>query len=208
MQTDEALMRLNRFRITTRIYAGFAGLIALGLAIAAVGIWQLAHVGNDVGTQILVNQHAINNLNNDLDIEIMRRAAFQYREQTDKSAVQQFAAAYGRATDLLKIAQRDTPSEARRQTYAATERQLDTEKTEFDRLVQLFDAYTNSNRDLARIGVEMVAAATALKDTAARSKDPGAMDAARDYETALLALRCQRVALFPVSHCGIREGIS
>ena len=40
-------MRLDRFKISTRIYVGFAALIVVSLFLAAFGVSQLSDVGSD-----------------------------------------------------------------------------------------------------------------------------------------------------------------
>jgi methyl-accepting chemotaxis protein len=190
--------RLNRFRITSRIYTGFGSLIVLGMAIAACGVWQLSATARNVHQLVAVGELTSNDRNSMLAVETMRRTALQYKTLNDQAAVQQFADAYGQAADLLKAAQRDTPSQERRRAYTDLLRSVDAVKGEFDHLKQLADTNAESNQRLVKIGGELLAATVALKDAAQRGADQPVMNAAQETETALLGLRIMslRFSLF------------
>jgi len=53
-----SVFRLNRFRVATRIHAGFGFLILLGLAIAVSGLWQLSAVEADAVRLAVINRAA------------------------------------------------------------------------------------------------------------------------------------------------------
>jgi hypothetical protein len=100
--------RLNRFRVTSRVYGGFGCLIVLGLAIAANGLAQLARVEDDANRLAVSNERMGNNFNSMLDLQTMRRAAMEYKALNDKTVSGQFNDAYEKSSALLKTAQRGT----------------------------------------------------------------------------------------------------
>ena len=107
--------RLNRFRVTSRLYAGFGCLIVLGLVIAACGLWQLARVEGETNTLARVDYRMTNGLNTMLGLETMRRTVVEYKVLKDKASKEQFDAAHGKVLALTEEARRDTPSEERRE---------------------------------------------------------------------------------------------
>jgi methyl-accepting chemotaxis protein len=181
--------RLNRFRVTSRVYGGFGCLIVLGLAIAANGLAQLARVEDDANRLAVSNERMGNNFNSMLDLQTMRRAAMEYKALNDKTVSGQFNDAYEKSSALLKTAQRDTPSEERRRAYTSMLQTLGSVKQGFDRLIPLIDSVDSSARAQVKIGGELMAAAGAARQTAQRDNDVEAIDAARDIEASLLTMR-------------------
>src|SRR3954470_5242067 len=102
------ILRLNRFRITTRVYAGFACLILLGLTIAVFGLSQLNSVERASSMVATFGERTANNLSNMLNLQVMRRTAAEYHAFGDKAAAAQFAEAHKATTAWLEVAQRET----------------------------------------------------------------------------------------------------
>lgn len=181
--------RLNRFRVTSRVYGGFGCLIVLGLAIAANGLAQLARVEDDANRLAVSNERMGNNFNSMLDLQTMRRAAMEYKALNDKTVSGQFNDAYEKSSALLKVAQRDTPSEERRRAYTSMLQTLGSVKQAFDRLIPLIDSVESSARAQVKIGGELMAAAGMARQTAQRDNDAAAVDAARDIDASFLSMR-------------------
>src|SRR4029079_7583448 len=113
VQDIESMFRLNRFRITTRIYSGFGCLIMLGLAIAICGLWQLSAIERAASLMATLEERATNNLDSMRELQAMRRSAIEYQALNDKAGRDRFAEAYSKVSDLLKTAARDNASEER-----------------------------------------------------------------------------------------------
>lgn len=86
-------LRLNRFRITTRVFAGFGCLIGLGLAVAAFDLYQLANVEREGEVISLADARITHDLTSMLTLETMRRTAESYRFSRDHAAQVQFGEA-------------------------------------------------------------------------------------------------------------------
>jgi methyl-accepting chemotaxis protein len=181
--------RLNRFRVTSRVYAGFGCLIALGLAIAAGGAWQLERGTHEVARLAVVNDRVSLNFGNMLELDEMRQAALEYKALNDKSAVQRFHAAYDLVAEALRVAQRDTPSEARRRSYTAMLETVGSARAGFDRLTRDFQALDDASAGQFKTGVALVATAEAIREAARAARDFEFIDDASQMETALLTLR-------------------
>jgi hypothetical protein len=138
-------LRINRFRITTRIYTGYGILVAFCCSLAVFGGWQLSILGGQIGRLVVMSEQVSKTLDIRLQLETLRRAALQYQSFNDAAAKRDFATAYGLAGEGLKTAAHDTRSEERRKAYQGLLVSLDLFNSRFARLGQLAAAAAEAN---------------------------------------------------------------
>jgi hypothetical protein len=160
-------MRLNDFRINTRIYGGFGSLIVIAAALAVFGIFQLGAIDGHLKKFVGVAGNTARNLTVQRISARMRRLALQYQTAQDPAAARQFAEDDAQAIELLAAATKVTVSEERRRLYADSSAARDKLFTGGDELIAATD--------------KLVAAARAQSETSVRAQ-------AIDLEAAVLKL--------------------
>src|ERR1700730_9669001 len=88
--------------IKTRIYAGFGVLVALGLALALFGIWQLSAITTKTGKMSAMSDNVARVLKTSRELELMRRSALAYRFNPVEAALKTGDDAAPRAVALLQ----------------------------------------------------------------------------------------------------------
>ena len=149
-------LNLNRFHITSRIYAGFGLLVGLGLMLAILGVWQFSATDSQVETLVTASDHTARVLRENHLLETMRRAALQYQTKSDPEMIKEFADAHTRVSALLGEAAKDAVSDTGRRQYQEALGMLATVKGDFDQLVKLTNTASNGAQTLAKLGGEVV----------------------------------------------------
>jgi methyl-accepting chemotaxis protein len=183
------LIRLDQVHVRSRIYAGFGLLVALGLMLAASGLWQFSATGRQVGSLVTVSDHAADILKASHLLEAMRRAALTYQTKGDPAAIKEFSDAHAQARQLIAGLAKDDTSDARRSAYRAVLDGLGPFKAAFDELVQLSNGARERSTRLTKTGAELVTAMTRAAELVRAGDDIAAGMAVRDAEAAGLAMR-------------------
>jgi methyl-accepting chemotaxis protein len=180
---------LNQLNVRSRIYAGFGLLVALGLALAALGLWQFSATGRQVGSLVTVSDHAADILRASHLLETMRRAALTYQTKGDAAMIKEFSDAHAQARELIARLAKDDASDARRRAYREVSDGLGPFKAAFDELVQLSNGGRERTAALTRLGGEFVAAIGRAVALVRAGDDMAASSAVRDAEVAGMATR-------------------
>ncbi len=180
---------LNRFNITSRIYAGFALLVALGLSLAILGVWQFSATHGQVDRLVAGSDNTARVLEETRLLETMRRAALRYQTKSDQAMVKEFGDAEARAADLLTQSVKDASSEEQRRRYQQASEMVGTFKSDFDQLVKLSNAASTGNQTLAKLGGEVVSTINKAVETAKGLGDTAAIGPVRELEIAVLGAR-------------------
>ncbi len=180
-------MRLDRFKISTRIYVGFAALIVVSLFLAAFGVSQLSDVGSDAGRMSYFAGRVAKVLDATRRLELMRRAETHMRIDGDqaKDAADNAALVRGLITEAKQV----TASEARRRDYQGVLDVLDTHDASFGRFSQLTKTAMEQRTALLADGVVLTAATNPLVAAAQASHDAAMSEAATNVKDAVLGLR-------------------
>jgi methyl-accepting chemotaxis protein len=109
-------MRLD-LGIKSRIYGGFGVLVALGLALALLGSWQLNSINNAIGALSSISGANMRTVEISREFEIMRRAALRYKFDGNAESLKVGAEAAAKAIALLLTSAKETPSADRRNIY-------------------------------------------------------------------------------------------
>jgi len=183
-------LNLNRFRITTRIYAGFGLLVALGVAVAIWSAWQSSATSRSVDNLVTVSDHAQRVLRMSGLVETIRRAALRYQTKGDEAMIKEFADAQTRASELLALSIQDSLSEDRRQVYKQASETLASLKGDFDQLVKLTNAALDGvNRILPKLGGDLVGATNKAIEMSRATGDVEARASVLELEVSIMSAR-------------------
>ncbi len=177
---------LNQFLIRTRIYLGFAVLLAIGLALGGLGAFGLFRVDRQVERMSAVTDGTQRVLQINARLETLRRLALLYKTTADDRATAEFAKDHAQAMALLEAGTVEAASEEERRIYGAVRESLAGFKVDFDKLVH----WANANRDeksrLLSSGEDLIDATAQLVEAAKAGGDLGEAGLASRVEAAVL----------------------
>src|SRR5438477_1086540 len=180
------MLNLNRFRIKTRINAGFGALIAIALGMAAFGGWELTRIGGEVGRLSSVSENASRNLQVSVLGEKVRRTALRLKTSWDDTTIGQFNEAKAQASDLLAAAAKATSSEERRRLYNETSSAFDETSKSFEKLASLVAKMKADRSALFSGGEQLSAAVDRLMEAAKASTNLALVTRVGAIESAIL----------------------
>jgi methyl-accepting chemotaxis protein len=180
---------LNRLHIRSRIYAGFGLLVALGLALSMVGLWEFSATGRQVNGLVRAADQTARVLKATHLLETMRRAALTYQTKGDPAAIKEFADAHAQAVETIAVSARDALTDERRRAYQDVGAALGPFKAAFDEQVQMSNGSHERTVTLTKLGSEFVAAIGKAVEGARASDDLAVNVAVRDVEVAGLMMR-------------------
>ncbi|HET6307359.1 MAG TPA: methyl-accepting chemotaxis protein, partial [Rhodopila sp.] len=160
-------MRINRFRLRTRIYFGFGLLIALLLGIAAFGSYGLSAVGRKIDTIAALEANVRRVMQIQLKLEVIRRGLTRYRIDADSEALQDVNDAAATTAQLLTEAAKFTLSEQRRAIYNGIADKLRTTTAQANHFSSLVGAGLAGRAKLLDIGGTLDTTSSRLADVAA-----------------------------------------
>ena len=182
-------MRLIRLKVRTRIYLGFAVLVALSLGIAAFGVYQLSGVSTNVGKMDILATNTQRVLTITRQLEAIRRAETRYLvdapEASMKDARDNASAANALLTGAIKI----VLSDERRKAYHAVQDTLRAHLTNLNQFGQLSTTWVAERGRLFAAGDALTAATDKLVAAARASNDENAGNAADRIERTMLLVR-------------------
>ncbi|MBR1026164.1 methyl-accepting chemotaxis protein [Bradyrhizobium liaoningense] len=106
-----------RLRIRGRLYAGFMALVAVGLVMAVVAIWNLRSVQDQVAKASAFSDSTARVLEVSTHLQAIQRANLRYIYDASEPAMKEAAERETAATELLKVGAQGTLSEERRRLY-------------------------------------------------------------------------------------------
>jgi methyl-accepting chemotaxis protein len=128
-------LRLSDYPIKFRIYSGFGALILLGTSVAAIGVWQLLSLDQQVRRMVVVSENAARNQQTSRLVETLRRIGGDYKINGNDDAADQFGSREMLAKNLLdKSAATD---EDLSDLYHNAAKILDAANDNFNKLVKL-----------------------------------------------------------------------
>ncbi len=182
-------MSLLRLRIKGRLYAGFAALVLLGLALAGFGMWQLAAVQGQVEKMTALADNTSRVLELSAHFQAIRRANLRYIYDGDEASFKEAAERETAATELLQAAAKATLSEERRKTYNGLEGTVAKLRGLRETLGAAVKAMQTGKSTLFKVGDELTAATNKLAAVARTSGDGGATAAVSALESQVLLVR-------------------
>ncbi|HEX3993972.1 MAG TPA: methyl-accepting chemotaxis protein [Acetobacteraceae bacterium] len=182
-------MGFNRLKVRTRIYLGFAALVALGVGIAIFGVVRLSGVDLNVGKMnaLAGNIHRVLTVTRQL--EAMRRAETRYLFEAPEDAMKDARTNANAADKLLIDTAAATLSEERRKEYNAVRDTLRAHLANLDKFAALSTTWTSERAKLFTGGDTLTANANHLVDAARATHNQAMSDAAAGVEAAVLLVR-------------------
>jgi methyl-accepting chemotaxis protein len=182
-------MGIFRLRVRTRIYLGYAALVALALGIAMFGAFELSGIGTNVGRMetLAANTQRISDVARRL--AAISLAESRYLREPSDATLQSAREDIDRSDALLTEAARIALSEQRRAIFREVHAGLDTLRTDFDRLRELCTAWSAQRGLLFTGGDALTAASGRLVQAARAVHDPAIVAAAADVEASTLLVR-------------------
>jgi methyl-accepting chemotaxis protein len=182
-------MKLSDLKIRTRIFAGFAALMAITATVAAVGIVQVSNIDGQLAIFTLV---AANNSRLQAAQQLAQRmqlVAQQFRAGHDAAQASQFGVNRAQANEMLRAAAKVTPSDERRRLFNDAATAMERMQQDFDDLTQVEHQFSAA-RDTLFSGGDALAAATAkLVRTAHAGGDAAVGGQVGSVEAAVLLVR-------------------
>ena len=182
-------MKGFRLKIRGRLYAGFAALVSVGVIMAAVAVWNLWAVRDQVANISALSDSTARILQISNHLQAIQRANLRYIHDANEPALKEAADRESAASELLKAAA-DGPSSAERHKL------YDDLLSDIARMRTLRDALqdavkqTKTGKAALLPGGEDLAAKTAKLSIAARgSKEAEIMTAVTDIESRLQLVR-------------------
>src|SRR3569832_2285889 len=106
-----------RLRIRGRLYAGFMALVAVGLVMAVVAVWNLWAVQDQVARQSALPDSTARVLEISTHLQAIQRANLRYIYDANEPAMKEAQERETAATELLRVGAKGTASEERRALY-------------------------------------------------------------------------------------------
>ncbi|MBR1177755.1 HAMP domain-containing protein, partial [Bradyrhizobium sp. KB893862 SZCCT0404] len=161
-----------RLGIRGRLYAGFSVLVGLGLVMAAVAVWNLWAVQDQMARLSTLSDNTARVQEISINLQALRRANLRYIYDADAPAFKEAAERETATVELLKAAAKSTVSEERLKIYNGLTSDIEKLKSLRERMGAAIDATTKGKATLLAGGDELtantskvVAAATATGDS-------------------------------------------
>jgi len=182
------IFQLNRYRIKSRIYAGFAALVALTLALALFSTVRISSVQGKVGNLLMLSENTMRILEADRFLEMLQRYALRYTSAEDDTAVRRFKDAMAQVRELMQAAAKVPLSSERVRIYQEVSDGLDTLDPKFQDLVAL-GTRIKAARAKLYTGGDQLTAATQRMLTAVERSGGGLTEEASKVNGAMLLVR-------------------
>jgi methyl-accepting chemotaxis protein len=158
-------MRLNQYRLRTRIFFGFGLLIALLLGTAAFGDYGLSVVGLELRRMETTTGNLRRVEEVAFRLEQIRRGLTRYRIDADQASLTEVTEANARAALLLQEAARFSLSDQRTQMYNSVAETLRVTAANSDRFATMMAAGLAGRTKMIETGAALDAAAKRLADS-------------------------------------------
>jgi len=161
-----------RLGIRGRLYAGFSVLVGLGLVMAAVAVWNLWAVQDQMARLSTLSDNTARVQEISINLQALRRANLRYIYDADAPAFKEAAERETATVELLKAAAKSTVSEERLKIYNGLTGDIEKLRSLRERMGAAINATTKGKATLLAGGDELtantskvVAAATATGDS-------------------------------------------
>ena len=181
-------MRFLRLGLRSRLYLGFAVLVAFGLGMAGFGMLGLSHVTESVGAMDAISGNVVRVQDVAQNLEVIRRAANQYRADGDAASLNDMRQAEAQAAALLVDSAKATLSEQRRKLYNGVGETLRAAIGDREAFVRAYEAAFAERAKLFTGGDVLTAATARLVEATHAGTDAEQLAAAR-VESAMLLVR-------------------
>jgi methyl-accepting chemotaxis protein len=175
-----------RLRIRGRLYAGFMALVAVGLVMAVVAIWNLRSVQDQVAQQSTLSDSTARVLEISTHLQAIQRANLRYIYDADEAAMKEASEREAAATELLQVGAKGTISEERRKLYNGLIADIARMRSLRDNLGDAVNEARTGKATLLPSGDELTAKVAKLVDVARAAVDEDTASLVADLESRLL----------------------
>jgi len=178
-----------RLKIRGRLYAGFAALVAVGVIMSAVAVWNLWTVRDQVEKITTLADHTARILQISNHLQAIQRANLRYMHDGNEPSLKEAADRETAATELLQAAARDAFSDERRKLYENLVSDVAKMQTQRDNLRDAVKQIKSGKAALLPGGEDLAAKTAKLAIMARISKDAEIVTAVTDIESRLQLVR-------------------
>ncbi|UFZ06730.1 methyl-accepting chemotaxis protein [Bradyrhizobium ontarionense] len=178
-----------RLKIRGRLYAGFAALVAVSVIMAAVAVWNLWAVRDQVASMSALSDSTARILQISNHLQAIQRANLRYIHDANEPALKEAADRESAATELLQAATKDPLSAERRKLYNDLAGNIARMKTQRDALQDAVKQIKTGRAALLPGGEDLAAKTAKLSIAARSSKEPEIMTAVADIDSRLQLVR-------------------
>ncbi|AMA59594.1 HAMP domain-containing methyl-accepting chemotaxis protein [Bradyrhizobium sp. CCGE-LA001] len=178
-----------RLRIRGRLYAGFMALVAVGLVMAVVAVWNLQAVQDQVARQSALSDSTARVLEISTHLQAIQRANLRYVYDANESAMKEAQEREAAATELLQVAAKGALSEERKKLYNGLIDDIAKMRRLRDNLSDAVNEARTGKASLLPGGEELAAKMSKLADTARAAVDEDTAALVADLESRVLLVR-------------------
>jgi methyl-accepting chemotaxis protein len=178
-----------RLRIRGRLYAGFMALVAVGLVMAVVAIWNLRSVQDQVAKLSALSDSTARVLEISTHLQAIQRANLRYIYDANEPAMREAAEREAAATGLLQLGAKGTLSEERRKLYDDLIADIAKMKSLRDSLGDAVNEARTGKATLLPSGEELTVKMAKLVDVARAAADDDTVSLVADLESRVLLVR-------------------
>ncbi|MBR0781687.1 methyl-accepting chemotaxis protein [Bradyrhizobium iriomotense] len=178
-----------RLRIRGRLYAGFMALVAVGLVMAVVAVWNLRAVQDQVAKQSALSDSTARVLEISTHLQAIQRANLRYIYDASEPAMKEASERETAATELLKVGANGTASAERRKLYEDLITDIARMKALRDNLGDAVNEARTGKATLLPSGDELTVKMGKLVDVARAAVDEDTAALVADLESRLLQVQ-------------------
>ena len=178
-----------RLRIRGRLYAGFMALVAVGLVMAVVAVWNLKAVQDQVTRQSALSDSTARVLEISTHLQAIQRANLRYVYDANEAAMREAAEREAAATELLQVGAKTTQSAERQKLYNDLIDDIAKMRRLRDNLGDAVNEARTGKATLLPSGEDLTAKMAKLVDTARAAVDEDTAALVTDLETRILLVR-------------------
>lgn len=178
-----------RLRIRGRLYAGFMALVAVGLAMAVVAVWNLRDVQDQVARQSALSDSTARVLEISTHLQAIQRANLRYVYDANEPAMKEAQERETAATELLQVGAKGTLSEDRRNLYSGLIDDIAKMRRLRDNLGDAVNEARTGKATLLPSGEDLTVKMAKLVDASRASADEDTAALVADLESRILLVR-------------------
>ncbi|MGY8665500.1 methyl-accepting chemotaxis protein [Bradyrhizobium sp. UFLA05-109] len=178
-----------RLKIRGRLYAGFAALVAVGLIMAAVAVWNLWAVQDQVAKASALSDSTARVLEISSHLQAIQRANLRYIHDGNEPSLREAGDREAAATELLQVGAKATLSEERRKLYNDLISDIAKMRSLRDDLGDAVNEMRTGRATLLPGGDDLAAKAAKLVIAARISHDAEVAAAVADLESKIVLVR-------------------
>jgi len=178
-----------RLKIRGRLYAGFSLLVAMGLIMAVVAVWNLWAVQAQMTRLSTLSDNTARVQEISINLQALRRANLRYIYDANEPAFKEAAEREAATVELLRAAAQSTISEERLKIYNGMVGDIGKMKALRERMGAAVNETTKGKAILLTGGDQLTASTGKLVDAARETGDTSVLAPVADLESKILLVR-------------------